>query len=48
MLGKPAFNDIKDGIVTAPLIFALLDYKNQEEFLAYNNLYDLIQKPEEQ
>ena len=48
MLGKPSFNDIKDGIVTAPLIFGLLDYKSQEEFLAYNSLYDLIQNPEEQ
>ena len=48
MLGKPSFNDIKEGIVTAPLIFALLDYKNKEEFEAYNRLYDLIQKPEEE
>lgn len=25
MLGKPAFNDIKEGIVTAPLIYGLID-----------------------
>lgn len=24
-LGKPAFNDLKEGIVTAPIIFALLE-----------------------
>jgi len=24
-LGKPAFNDLKEGIVTAPIIYALLE-----------------------
>jgi len=27
-LGKPAFNDMKEGIVTAPLIYSLLDFKS--------------------
>ena len=26
-LGKPSFNDIKSGVVTAPLIYALLEVK---------------------
>ena len=25
-LGKPAFNDMKEGIITAPLVYSLLDY----------------------
>ena len=26
-LGKPAFNDLKEGIVTAPLVYTLIDLK---------------------
>ena len=41
MLGKPAFNDVKEGIITAPLIYALLDLRSQgriEEFRALNRM----------
>lgn len=41
MLGKPAFNDIKEGIITAPLILGLLDtFKSgqQEQFRALNDI----------
>lgn len=30
VLGKPAFNDVKEGIITAPLVFAHLEYKNRQ------------------
>ena len=30
-LGKPAFNDLKEGIVTAPIIYALLDQNAQDK-----------------
>ena len=29
-LGKPAFNDLKEGIVTAPIIYALLQRQREE------------------
>ena len=29
-LGKPAFNDLKEGIVTAPIIYALLQQQRQD------------------
>lgn len=41
MLGKPAFNDIKEGIVTAPLIYGLLDHRakqNMEKFRTLNGI----------
>lgn len=41
MLGKPAFNDIKEGIVTAPLIYGLLDHRakqNMEKFKTLNSI----------
>ena len=28
-LGKPAFNDVKEGIITAPLIYSLLEHKSK-------------------
>ena len=27
MLGKPSFNDLREGIITAPIIYSLLQYK---------------------
>jgi len=30
-LGKPAFNDVKEGIITAPLIYGLLDFRGAAE-----------------
>ncbi|TNV82886.1 hypothetical protein FGO68_gene14757 [Halteria grandinella] len=30
-LGKPAYNDIKEGIVTAPLVYALVELQQQED-----------------
>lgn len=40
MLGKPAFNDVKEGIITAPLVYGLLEFKkiNQEDFLAMGDI----------
>jgi geranylgeranyl pyrophosphate synthase len=41
MLGKPAFNDVKEGIITAPLIYALLDLRAQgrkEDFKTLNRM----------
>jgi len=29
-LGKPAFNDLKEGIVTAPIIYALLEQQHRD------------------
>jgi len=41
MLGKPAFNDVKEGIVTAPLILAMLQLKSEgreQEFRELNRM----------
>lgn len=39
MLGKPAFNDIKEGIITAPLVFGLMDhYKSGSKFTEFNRI----------
>jgi len=41
MLGKPAFNDVKEGIITAPLIYSLLDLKSAgktEDFKILNSI----------
>jgi len=41
MLGKPAFNDVKEGIITAPLIYGLLDYNakgDKQKFNLFNNI----------
>jgi len=41
VLGKPAFNDIKEGIVTAPLVYGLLDTYRQgktDKFTAFNSI----------
>ena len=29
-LGKPAFNDLKEGIVTAPIVYALLEQQDRD------------------
>lgn len=42
MLGKPAFNDIKEGIVTAPLIYGLLDLKAKENIEKFKTLNNII------
>lgn len=41
VLGKPAFNDVKEGIVTAPLVFGLLQHHaagNMDEFREMNDI----------
>ena len=41
MLGKPAFNDVKEGIITAPLIYSLLHLKSEgkwDEFAELNQM----------
>ena len=41
MLGKPAFNDMKEGIITVPLIYALLELRergNTKEFTELNGI----------
>ena len=40
MLGKPAFNDVKEGIITAPLVYSLLEFKetNKEDFFSLNDI----------
>lgn len=43
-LGKPSFNDIKEGIVTAPLIYGLLDYKSQNNLEDFKSLNDIISR----
>ena len=43
MLGKPAFNDLKEGIVTAPMIYALLDLRSRGETEAYRELTRMVQ-----
>lgn len=42
MLGKPAFNDVKEGIVTAPLIYALLQLKASGQMEAYGTLNEIV------
>lgn len=43
ILGKPAFNDLKEGIVTAPIIYALLDLKSEGEVDSYRELTRMVQ-----
>lgn len=31
MLGKPSFNDLREGIITAPIMFGLLEYKLKQD-----------------
>lgn len=41
MLGKPAFNDIKEGIITAPLVFGLIDHyqsDSKQKFTEFNRI----------
>ena len=40
MLGKPSFNDLREGIITAPIIYGLLEYKNSDKkkFHLLNNI----------
>lgn len=35
-LGKPAYNDIKEGIVTAPLVYSLVDLNRKNKTLGMN------------
>lgn len=44
MLGKPAFNDVKEGIITAPLIYALLELKASGRLDAYSDLNEIIHR----
>lgn len=42
MLGKPSFNDLREGIVTAPIMYGLLQYKNTGDEVKFNHLSKLI------
>lgn len=41
-LGKPAFNDIKEGIITGPLMFGLIDYFQKGEMDKFKQLNSII------
>jgi geranylgeranyl pyrophosphate synthase len=43
MLGKPAFNDVKEGIITAPLIYSMLDYKSRGKMAEFSELNAMVQ-----
>ena len=42
VLGKPAFNDIKEGIVTAPLVFGLLQHHTSGNSSEFSELNEII------
>ena len=42
MLGKPSFNDLREGIVTAPIMYGLLQYKNTGDDVKFNQLSKII------
>lgn len=41
-MGKPAFNDIKEGIITAPLIYGLIDLYKAGDTSRFKQLNSII------
>jgi len=41
-LGKPAFNDVKEGIITCPLIYSLLDLRSSHRKEDYSELNQIL------
>jgi geranylgeranyl pyrophosphate synthase len=42
VLGKPAFNDVKEGIITAPLIYGLLDIYGKGDLEKFQNFNRIV------